>query len=356
MNPYHDIPDVQFWSHQVEGKAATAIDYDPAPKWKFDIASNKFATAGSCFAQHFQRQIRMRGGLYASSERPHPLISADLDLGYDLFSARYGNIYTCRQFRELIEQALGRRAPIFDFFPAKSDEWIDLLRPRAVPGGFSCEEAARADRIYHLNRVAALLRAVDVFVFTLGLTEAWINAKAGHTYAICPGVINGAFDPRKHVFKNFDVIECITDLQATCKMIHQINPKIRILLTVSPVMLVASYEGRGALQSSIASKAILRATADICARSFDFVDYFPSFEIVTGPQSAGRFYKFDCREVSSEGVDQVMQVFFRSRFLTVPQLIADAAPMQNSASSEASSDNALFETECDEILLGRAHS
>ena len=353
MNPYSALPPQHYWKRQIEGVDLAAIDYDPAPKWTFDLAKDRFATAGSCFAQHFARALREAGGLYAESETRHPLVPEDAGHGYGLFSARYGNIYTTRQLRELLEQALGERPMIEDIFNDKG-RWLDLVRMRAIPDGFSSREECLADRRYHLRRVKALFDQCDVFVFTLGLTEGWENRTLGHCYPICPGVIEGAFKPDTHRFVNQDYDSCLADLRRSIELVHAANPKIQILLTVSPVMLVASFESRGALQSSIASKAILRAVADRCVRDFDYVDYFPSFDIITGPQAAGRFYQPDLRDVTPDGVALVMDVFFRRRCINVPTLKpAPVVPAKLWQSQAESVMQKAMQTECDEILLGQ---
>ncbi|WP_430232148.1 GSCFA domain-containing protein [Nitrosomonas communis] len=90
---------------------------------------------------------------------------------------------------------------------------------------------------------------------------------------------------------------------------HPLNPGINILLTVSPVPLVATYENRHVLVSTTASKAILRAAADEAERIFDNVIYFPSYEIITSPANGGRYYADDLRDVTDNGVQHVMRVF-----------------------------------------------
>jgi len=42
-----------------------------------------------------------------------------------------------------------------------------------------------------LDRMRATLAGADLFVFTLGLTEAWLNARDGTVYPMCPGTIRG---------------------------------------------------------------------------------------------------------------------------------------------------------------------
>ena len=353
MHPYETLPDTHFWSRSVSGKALDLVDYDPAPKFRFNLEADRFATAGSCFAQHFGRHLGERGGNLIIAEDRHPLVPAFAGHGYGLFSARYGNLYNTAQLRELIEQALGARAPIMEF--AQRDDadkrWVDMMRPRAVPDGFSSRAEAEADRRYHLQKVRLLLQHSTVFVFTLGLTESWRNKVENYTYGICPGVIAGSFDADKHEFVNFSVESCVRDLARSVEMMRAINPSIRILLTVSPVMLVATAEARGVLQSSLASKAILRAAADQCVRDYDYVDYFPSFDIVTGPQTRGRFFDDSLRDVREEGVGLVMDVFFRSRVVGAAR--APVAPVDEAAAFEAQAAavRAALQADCDEILL-----
>lgn len=356
MNPYTKLAPQHHWKKQLEADDLAAIDYDPVPKWTFDIVNDRFGTAGSCFAQHFARALRAAGGNYVESEPRHPVIPETANHGYGLFSARYGNIYTVRQLRELLEQAFGVRPVVEDFFRDKNGHWIDLLRLRAVPDGFSSREECQLDRQYHLTRVKALFDMCDVFVFTLGLTECWENTELGICYPICPGVIDDAFRPEIHRFVNLDHDNCLSDLRRSIELIRAANPKIKILLTVSPVMLIATFEPRGALQSSIASKAILRAVADRCVRDYDCVDYFPSFDIITGPQAAGRFYQADRRDVTPEGVELVMSVFFRRRCSNMQGFkvpVATSTPKPFRSEAEMAVAQAL-QVECDEILLGQA--
>ena len=354
MHPYSRLPDSHFWRRSVEARPVADIDYDPEPKFVFRIENDLFATAGSCFAQHFGRALVDRGGHLLVGEQRHPMVPEGAGHGYGVFSARYGNLYTTRQLRELVQQATGLREPIFEFVQRPDGRWCDALRPRAVPDGFSSEADAMADRRYHLRRVRSVLSSCTVFVFTLGLTESWINKVAGYSYGICPGVIAGTFDPSVHEFKNMSFGECLDDLNTTFDIVHGINKNVKILLTVSPVMLVATAERRGVLQSSIASKSILRAAADECTRTLSYADYFPSYEIITGPQARGAYYEGNMREVGEEGVQFVMNMFFKSR------IAKQATPTNNIkiTNSEPAAVNTLdiirsLQSDCDEAYLDK---
>ena len=354
MNPYQDLPPHHFWRTQISTPGLSEIDYDAGRKFTFDISADRFATAGSCFSRHFGRELARKGGRLVATEARHPLVRPAQNDGYDLFSARYGNIYTTRQLYELIEQAFGLREPIFEFAQRGDGRWTDLLRPRAVGEGFSSFDEARADRIYHLDRVRAIFDKATVFVFTLGLTECWENTERGFVYPLCPGTVAGTFDGAVHRFRNLSYEDCRDDLRKFCGTVQSLNPQLRVLLTVSPVMLVASYERRGALQSSITSKSILRAAADACCNEIEGVDYFPSFEIISGPQARGMFYETNHRDVNAEGVSLVMDVFFRSRLgLARSHAAAPAAaahPAQGQA-EEAARVAAALQAECDDLFL-----
>ncbi len=85
--------------------------------------------------------------------------------------------------------------------------------------------------------------------------------------------------------------------------------QIKILLAVSPVALMTTYESRHVLTSTVCSKSILRVAADEGERRFEKVIYFPSYEIITSPSAEGRYDADDLRQVNQLGVDHVMRVF-----------------------------------------------
>ena len=114
----------------------------------------------------------------------------------------------------------------------------------------------------HLRAVRAVFEQATVFIFTLGLTEAWCSTADGAVYPACPGTVAGEFDPQRHRLINFRVDEVIADLGAVIELARTINPTLRWVLTVSPVPLVATATGRHVLTASTYSKAVLRVAAD----------------------------------------------------------------------------------------------
>jgi hypothetical protein len=152
---------------------------------------------------------------------------------------------------------------------------------------------------------------LDVFVFTLGLTEAWRAKSDGAVFPLAPGVAGGVFNPDIYEFVNFGVAETVQDLKGFVARLARVNPRARVILTVSPVPLIATYEARHVLVSTTYSKSVLRVAAEEVARSSTNVTYFPSYEIVTGNYNRGRYFESDLRSVTRAGVEHVMRMFFR---------------------------------------------
>jgi hypothetical protein len=352
--PYDSLPRQSFWKASAALASEAEVDFDCGRKFGFAPAAC-FATAGSCFAQHFARRLAAQGANLLLAEDRHPLIPPESGHGYGAFSARFGNIYTVRHLRELVEQALGLRGPITEFAPRPDGRWVDMLRPRAVPMGFAGPGHALEDRRFHLLAVRRMLEQLEVLVFTLGLTEAWENVEHGYCYPVVPGAVAGEYAAQAHRFVNYGFDEVLADLRRVVGLLGGLNREARVLLTVSPVGLAATAEPRNVMVSSSASKSILRAAVDQVVREHPAVDYFPSYEIITGPYARGRYWAEGARDVTQQGVDVVMDAFVRSR---MPQL-AGAAPPAQAAAGEASDDaakraQAALEAECDELFLDPA--
>ncbi|WP_352289111.1 GSCFA domain-containing protein, partial [Psychrobacter sp. GW64-MNA-CIBAN-0177] len=89
----------------------------------------------------------------------------------------------------------------------------------------------------------------------------------------------------------------------------ELNPKLNIILTVSPVPLTATATDKHILVASYYSKAVLRAVAGYLSDYFEDISYFPSFEIISVNSSNDFRFENNRRTVSPKGVDYVMKHF-----------------------------------------------
>ncbi len=310
-HPYSGLPAYAYWKRAMAGVPSFAVD--PVVDAPFRIApSDAVATAGSCFAQHIARALQRRRFRYFIAETAPPQLSPAeaAAANYGVFSARYGNVYTTRQLLQLFDRAYGRMTPALACWPGPDGGWVDPFRPRIQPRGFPSRAALEDDRTAHLACVRRLFEQLDIFVFTLGLTESWEHLPDGAALPLAPGVAGGAWDPAAYAFRNYSAGEVEHDLLAFIDRLRGVNPGCRIVLTVSPVPLAATYEKRHVLASTCLSKAILRVAAEACVSRRSGVCYFPSYEIITGPHAGGRYFEDDLRSITPAGVNHVMRVFF----------------------------------------------
>lgn len=351
-HPYRRLPASAYWRRAVVGQGPAV---DPLAGGFLTLGrDDRVATAGSCFAQNIARYLKRSGFDFLVTETAHPIVPADAAErhGYGLYSARYGNIYTARQLLQLFDRAYGAFAPAEDVWVAPEGEGrvVDPFRPTIEPGGFASEAELRADRAHHLARVREMFETLDIFVFTLGLTEGWESTVDGAIFPICPGVSGGAFDPAQHAFHNFRVGEVTADLAAFVARLRGVNPGARIVLTVSPVPLVATASGNHVLAATTYSKSVLRAAAQEIAEDHEGVFYFPSYEIISGAPAAARYFAEDMRNVTEEGVAHVMSVFLRHAAgmdLPAPLEPARAGP----ADATVAAAREWVQVMCDEALL-----
>lgn len=310
--PYFNLPPSNWWKHAVANRSVDTINPHLHTTLKLD-KKTRVGSAGSCFAQHISKALVERGFNYFVTENPpaHVPTAIAERYGYGVFSARYANIYTPLQLLQLIERAFEGRIPADQVWCDSDGRIYDLLRPRITPRGFSSHTEWEADHAQHLSSVQRLLQEMDVFIFTLGLTEAWLSKVDGIVYPTCPGCGSaGVYDPDKYGYHNFTVKETSEHLDNAISKIKQINPKIEIILTVSPVPLTASMEARHILQATTYSKSVLRVAAEEAVKKHNNVHYFASYELITATCQTNTFFEEDRRTVTPFGIDYVMNCFF----------------------------------------------
>ncbi|WP_415921743.1 GSCFA domain-containing protein [Tateyamaria sp. SN6-1] len=319
-HPYSDLGPEAFWRSAVAEQGPYGLSGLWSPKFPVR-PKHRIVTAGSCFAQHIGRALAERGYNWVDCEPAPPYMHKDnaKDFGYGMFSFRTGNIYTPAMLLQWLELAYDMREDSGEIWE-QDGRFYDPLRPAIERGGFASESELWDAR---QETYAALRRAVetsDIFVFTLGLTERWRNSVTDLEYALCPGTVAGTFDPEVHQFVNANSRQTFATLTSALQLLRSKRPKIRVLLTVSPVPLTATASGQHVLTATHYSKSVLRAAAGMAAEKFKYVDYFPSYEIITHPVFRGMFFAPNMRSVVPEGVATVMKHFFADQIAAFPEL------------------------------------
>lgn len=260
-HPYKNQPERAFWRTSVAQRHYADLSdlWEPMPLLK----SDKIATAGSCFAQHIGNNLANRGAVWMDMEPPPPIfatVSEARRWGYSVFSCRYGNIYTTRQLIQLFDEAFGNRKPLESVWE-KDGRFFDALRPSVDPVGQINPETVVTLRALHLAAVRKMFANLDVFVFTLGLTEGWELIEDGTMFPMAPGTLAGQYEPSRYTFHNLRQSEIREDLINFWERLRTVNSNARMLLTVSPVPLAATATQNHVLVATTYSKSVLRAVA-----------------------------------------------------------------------------------------------
>ncbi len=297
QHPYSDQPDRAFWSRSV------ARNWSPADLITADEpilrADSRVMSAGSCFAANIVPHLESAGYQYVRTETAE----ANDRFGYELYSAAYGNIYTSRQWLQLIDRAEGRFHPREDRW-ATPDAVIDPFRP-GLPYPAESEEEFDLLTRSHLDRVLAAIFECNVFIFTLGLTESWVSTLDGAVFPACPGTVAGTFDPDRHQFVNFTVGEVVADILGFIDRMlgHPAGLEDRAD-GIARAAGGAATAGH-VYTATVYSKSVLRAAAGEAVAARPDVLYFPAYEIVTGPGSETHFAD-DRRTVTDDAVKTVV--------------------------------------------------
>jgi hypothetical protein len=309
-HPYESLPEDRFWRTAVAERDALAITGLWKPKHAI-ARRTRIITAGSCFAQHFSKALVARRYRWLDYEPGPAGLTPEQrkDYHYGTFSFRTGNIYTPRMLYQWLTWALTDAVPPDEVWE-RDGRFYDPFRPGVEPGGFVSSEELHASRRDTLRAIAEAVRGSHVLVFTMGLTEAWVNKATGVEYAVCPGTVAGAFDEGAHKFVNHGFRDLMGDMTAALRLMFRANRRLLVLLTVSPVPLTATASGQHVLTATSHSKSLLRAVASELVATQPRVDYFPSYEIITHPAYKGRFFSPNLRSVLPVGVDHVMAQFF----------------------------------------------
>ncbi|WP_329295764.1 GSCFA domain-containing protein [Streptomyces sp. NBC_01455] len=341
MNPYQSLPVRSFWRPAVA--EPDPLDIDDVWRPRFSLGQDDpVITAGSCFAAQIGRALLDSGMNWLDAEPAPPGLTREQRQarGYGGFSFRTGNIYTPAVLRQWLSWALGHTRPPQEAWP-DGDRYVDPYRPAIEPDGFASPAEMLQAREVTLNAVRAAVLKASCLVFTMGLTEAWRDTVDGTVYPACPGTVRGTFDAQRHIPHHFTFAEAHRDMTEAIAMARLANPGLRVLLTVSPQPLTATATGGHALPANGYTKAVLRAVAGQLALEDPGTDYFPSYELITGPVFGGRFFGPNHRTVTPEGVEFVMRHFVAGLNHRTPQ--PQPAPTPASRSADAACEDAVLD-------------
>lgn len=245
---------------------------------KFQIQkSGRFFTIGSCFARNIEFFLA-RQGIDCITSRC--VIPGELYEQSGL-GARNGalNAYTPHSMLDLIRLTGRSNSADAGALRLGDDEWADMM----VSGiKFLSGEELGFVRRKILDTYSELKNA-DTVIITLGYTESWYDKVDEIFVNRSPGAsIRTARHGERYDFMNASVQGVIAALHSIIQEIQtQTNGRAKVILTVSPVPLHGTFTGVDVIMANQYSKSTLLTSAVSVAAEYDWVDYYPSYEMVT---------------------------------------------------------------------------
>ena len=278
-------------------------DIEFSPKLSFK-KEDKFFTIGSCFARNVENYLTQNHIPYLSKMEN---VDGDLFKSGGLARTGYQNVYTPGSVLEV--SRLNFSTDPYHSIVEQSGLHYDLLT-HGLKG--MTLEVARGIR-NNLLSAYRNLNKTDVLIITLGYTEAWYYRETQAWVNQSPaepklrGLVDG-FELR--VLDYNEVYQLLSEAFANFR---QHNSKIKIILTVSPVPLGSTFTEEHVLVANQRSKSTLHTVAQKLWAELDYVDYFPSYEIVSLSDRQLAFEE-DGVHVRQTIVSRVMERFFNSFF------------------------------------------
>jgi hypothetical protein len=184
--------------------------------------------------------------------------------------------------------------------------WDEREFDQTLWHGYDASEFSYDDKAKAQQR--AIFDTTDVFILTFGLSEVWYDDETGEVFSRT--IPKNTYDPARHKFRVSSVEENRDNMQAIYDMIRKHRPDAKIIFTLSPVPLSATFRDNSCLTSNSVSKAILRVAVDEMVRANKeegVLFYWPSYEIVTDVFHLP--YKDDRRHVERPVLDYIMTEF-----------------------------------------------
>jgi hypothetical protein len=214
---------------------------------------SKITAFGSCFASNITTYLTK--------------------IGYDLSKNRDEGVYISSMGEGLVNV----HAILQQF------EWAlkSVIPPTNLWHGFKAEEFGYSEDVR--TRTRTIFLNTDFFIITLGLSEIWYDEITGGIF--WRAIPMKYYDENRHKFRVCSFQETKDAITSIYRIITEYIPNAKILFTLSPIPLAATFRPSGCIVANSASKSILRAAIDeFCRENEPALNerlfYFPSFEIV----------------------------------------------------------------------------
>jgi len=231
------------------------------------------ASMGSCFAREIRRILLDEGYAYITEETENP---ASVHA-----SAAWERTYNSFSMRQIFEYTFEDWQPDLRWWISPESKKIQDPYRRIIL--YDSIEEAEEDFVRHRQYSRKALERAEVLILTFGLVELWEDVIDGSVICLPSGpYVKEGGDMGRYRFKVSRYRENLKNLETIYAIMAKYNPGCKLLLTVSPVHLWATFRTDiDVISASCNSKSTLRSVVDEFVVRHDNVFYFPAFEMAT---------------------------------------------------------------------------
>lgn len=154
------------------------------------------------------------------------------------------------------------------------------------------------------QQIKTKLTSAEILQITFGTAWAYRHLQTNNIVANCHKI------PQKEFSKELLDLEELKQIYLKLfTRLFEINPKLQVLLTVSPVRHI-----KDGIHENNLSKSILLLLSDYLVNTFSKVSYFPAYELIVDDLRDYRFYKEDLIHPTNQAVDYVFEKFSETYF------------------------------------------
>lgn len=232
------------------------------------------------------------------------------------FAANISNWLSERNFRVLNKAEDAARAYVVtmgegmvnSFVIRQQFEWAweNKVFEQALWHGYKAEEYGYDEAVRLETK--RIFDETEVFILTFGLSEVWYDEITGNVF--WRTIPKDSYDPTRHKFRLSTVEENRDNIRAIYDLIRKYRPDAKIIVTLSPVPLIATFREVSCITANSVSKATLRVAVDEVFRDVrdeGHLFYWPSYELVTDVFRSP--YKADRRHVRPVVLNYIMRLF-----------------------------------------------
>ena len=237
--------------------------------------SDKLLVMGSCFAEHIGGRLEQMK--FRTVVNPYGVL--------------YNPLSIAEALTRLIEQRPFTEEELHEFPDGGWNTWLHHSR-------YSHPDKQEALLAINTNMKKAWCQLTEANTLIITLGTAWVYKLADTAMVVgnCHKVPERSFTRQR-----LQVREIVEALDAVIHRISKINPKLRVLFTVSPVRHLKD----GLHGNQLSKSTLLLATDELCKLHPERCHYFPAYEIVMDELRDYRFYAEDMHHPSAQAIDYI---------------------------------------------------